>query len=45
MPTKPKYYGAETSLQYSIIPEWDIKAAYTYTKSEITDGKDEGIEL
>lgn len=38
-----KIYGAETSLQYSIIPEWDIKAAYTYTKSEITDGKDEGL--
>ncbi|MBF4520183.1 TonB-dependent receptor [Acinetobacter towneri] len=40
---KAKIYGAETSLQYSIIPEWDIKAAYTYTKSEITDGKDEGL--
>ncbi len=40
---KAKIYGAETSLQYSIIPEWDIKAAYTYTKSEITDGEDEGL--
>ena len=40
---KAKIYGAETSLQYSIIPEWDIKAAYTYIKSEITDGEDEGL--
>ena len=38
-----KIYGAEASLQYSIIPEWNVKAAYTYTKSEITDGKDEGL--
>ncbi|MDY6483574.1 MULTISPECIES: TonB-dependent receptor domain-containing protein [Acinetobacter] len=34
---KAKVYGAEVTLQYSIIPEWDIKAAYTYTKSKITD--------
>lgn len=39
---KAKVYGAETTLQYSILPEWDIKAAYTYTKSEITEGKNEG---
>lgn len=30
-------YGVESTLQYSIIPEWDLKAAYTYTKSKITD--------
>lgn len=30
-------YGVETTVQYSIIPEWDLKAAYTYTKSKITD--------
>jgi outer membrane receptor for ferrienterochelin and colicins len=40
---KARVYGVETSLQYSIIPEWDIKAAYTYTKSKITDGENEGL--
>lgn len=38
-----KVYGAEASLQYAILPEWDVKASYTYTKSEITDGADEGL--
>lgn len=39
---KAKVNGLETSLQYEIIPEWEIKAAYTYTKSEITQGKNKG---
>ena len=39
---KAKVYGAEATLQYSILPEWDMKAAYTYTRSEITDGENEG---
>lgn len=38
-----KVYGAETSLQYTILPEWDVKASYTYTKSEVTDGGNEGL--
>ncbi|RKG31786.1 TonB-dependent receptor domain-containing protein [Acinetobacter tianfuensis] len=38
-----KVYGVETALQYSILPEWDIKAGYTYTKSEVTDGENEGL--
>lgn len=38
-----KVYGAEASLQYAILPEWDIKASYTYTKSEVTDGGNEGL--
>lgn len=37
-------YGVETTLQYSIIPEWDIKAAYTYTKSKITDSNNPETE-
>ncbi|MCU4448988.1 TonB-dependent receptor [Acinetobacter lwoffii] len=39
---KAKVYGAEATLQYSILPEWDMKAAYTYTRSEITNGENEG---
>lgn len=31
--------GVELSLKYTIIPEWDIKAAYTYMESEITKGE------
>ncbi|TSH75961.1 TonB-dependent receptor [Acinetobacter sp. RF15A] len=38
-----KVYGAEASLQYTILPEWDLKASYTYTKSEVTDGENEGL--
>ncbi len=38
-------YGLETSLQYQIIPEWDIKASYTFTESEITKGDDKGYAL
>jgi len=37
--------GVELSLKYSIIPEWDIKAAYTYMESEITKGKNKGSYL
>lgn len=37
-------YGVETTLQYSIIPEWDLKAAYTYTKSKITDSNNPETE-
>lgn len=37
--------GIEMSLNYSIIPEWDIKAAYTYMESEITKGKNKGSYL
>lgn len=37
--------GIELSLKYSIIPEWDIKAAYTYMESEITKGKNKGSYL
>ncbi|OTG85584.1 ferric siderophore receptor protein [Acinetobacter sp. ANC 4558] len=39
---KAKVQGVETSLQYTIIPEWDIKAAYTYMKTEITKGVNKG---
>lgn len=38
-------YGLETSLKYQIIPEWDIKAAYTFTESEITKGENKGYAL
>lgn len=38
-------YGLETSLKYQIIPEWDIKAAYTFTESEITKGANKGYAL
>jgi outer membrane receptor for ferrienterochelin and colicins len=34
--------GLETSLEYKIIPEWEIKAAYTFMKTEITKGKNKG---
>lgn len=37
--------GIELSLAYNILPEWDIKAAYTYMDSEITKGKNKGSEL
>ncbi|MCH7314233.1 TonB-dependent receptor [Acinetobacter sp. ANC 3882] len=37
--------GVELSLKYSIIPEWDIKAAYTYMETEITKGKNKGSYL
>lgn len=37
--------GVEVSLKYSIIPEWDIKAAYTYMESEITKGENKGSYL
>ena len=37
--------GVEVSLKYTIVPEWDIKAAYTYLKSEITKGPDKGSYL
>ena len=37
-------YGLETTLQYNILPEWDIKAAYTYTKSKITDSNNPEAE-
>ena len=37
--------GLELSLKYSIIPEWDIKAAYTYMESEITKGENKGSYL
>ncbi|MDY6487604.1 MAG: TonB-dependent receptor domain-containing protein [Acinetobacter faecalis] len=40
--SEAKVYGAEASVNYSVLPEWDIKAAYTYTKSKITDGESEG---
>lgn len=39
---KAKVQGVETALQYTIIPEWDIKAAYTYMKTEITEGINKG---
>lgn len=38
-------YGLETSLRYQIIPEWDVKAAYTFTESEITKGANKGYAL
>lgn len=34
--------GVEVSAKYSIIPEWDIKAAYTYMKTKITEGPEQG---
>ncbi|WP_122899994.1 TonB-dependent receptor [Acinetobacter sp. B51(2017)] len=37
--------GVEVSLKYNIIPEWDIKAAYTYMESEITKGENKGSYL
>ncbi|AYO53211.1 MULTISPECIES: TonB-dependent receptor domain-containing protein [Acinetobacter] len=37
--------GVELSLKYSIIPEWDVKAAYTYMESEITKGENKGSYL
>lgn len=37
--------GVELSLKYSIIPEWDIKAAYTYMETEITKGENKGSYL
>lgn len=37
--------GVELSVKYSIIPEWDIKAAYTYMETEITKGKNKGSYL
>lgn len=37
--------GVELSLKYSIIPEWDVKAAYTYMESEITKGANKGSYL
>lgn len=37
--------GVEVSLAYDIIPEWNIKAAYTYTKTEITKGTGKGNYL
>lgn len=37
--------GVELSLKYSILPEWDIKAAYTYMETEITKGKNKGSYL
>lgn len=37
--------GIELSLKYAIIPEWNIKAAYTYMESEITKGKNKGSYL
>lgn len=37
--------GVELSLKYQIIPEWDIKAAYTYMESEITKGQNKGSYL
>ncbi len=45
MQMKRKFTDSETSLQYQIIPEWDIKAAYTFTESEITKGEDKGYAL
>lgn len=42
---KTEIYGLETSLKYQIIPEWDIKAAYTFTESEITKGENKGYAL
>ncbi|WP_089604281.1 TonB-dependent receptor domain-containing protein [Acinetobacter piscicola] len=37
--------GVELSLKYNIIPEWDIKAAYTYMETEITKGENKGSYL
>ncbi len=37
--------GIELSLKYQIIPEWDIKVAYTYMESEITKGENKGSYL
>ena len=37
--------GVELSLTYRIIPEWDLKAAYTYMESEITKGENKGSYL
>ena len=34
--------GLELSLKYSIIPEWDIRTAYTLMETEITKGSDKG---
>ena len=34
--------GLEVSLNYSILPEWDIKTAYTLMETEITKGKNKG---
>lgn len=35
--------GAEVALSYTIIPEWDIKTAYTWTTTELTKGATSGI--
>lgn len=37
--------GVEVSLKYTVIPEWDIKAAYTYMDTEITKGANKGNQL
>lgn len=37
--------GLEVSLKYAIMPEWDIKTAYTFTETEITKGADKGNYL
>lgn len=34
--------GLELSLHYSILPEWDIKTAYTFMETEITKGEKKG---
>jgi len=38
-------YGVETALKYNILPEWNIKAAYTFTDSEVTKGENKGYAL
>ena len=37
--------GVEVSLKYTVIPEWEIKAAYTYMDTEITKGANKGNQL
>ena len=34
--------GLEISLNYSVLPEWDIKTAYTLMETEVTKGKNKG---
>ncbi|CAG67942.1 MULTISPECIES: TonB-dependent receptor domain-containing protein [Acinetobacter] len=35
--------GVEVALKYKIIPEWDIKTAYTWADTEVTSGTNDGF--
>lgn len=43
--TEAEIYGLETTLQYQVLPEWDLKTSYTYTESEVTKGENKGYAL